>query len=115
MFVSTAGNTEKIASGLVKPFVAHLKVAEEQVAREALSIRLQVESSKNAGTWFTKATLERFRFLFLFEREMCTSFSGVEIIANLPLCLRLLIGLYALLVPQRFWNWLALWMRKCLS
>ncbi|CAN7050005.1 unnamed protein product [Brassica oleracea var. botrytis] len=60
LFVSTAGNTEKIASGLVKPFVAHLKVAEEQVAREALSIRLQVESSKNAGTWFTKATLERF-------------------------------------------------------
>lgn len=64
LFVSTAGNTEKIASGLVKPFVAHLKVAEEQVAREAQSIRLQVESSKNAGTWFTKATLERFRFLF---------------------------------------------------
>ncbi|XP_033148062.1 COP1-interacting protein 7 isoform X2 [Brassica rapa] len=60
LFVSTAGNTEKIASGLVKPFVAHLKVAEEQVAREAQSIRLQVESSKNAGTWFTKATLERF-------------------------------------------------------
>ncbi|KAF3585867.1 hypothetical protein F2Q69_00031694 [Brassica cretica] len=60
LFVSTAGYTEKIASGLVKPFVAHLKVAEEQVAREALSIRLQVESSKNAGTWFTKATLERF-------------------------------------------------------
>ncbi|KAH0927275.1 hypothetical protein HID58_019531, partial [Brassica napus] len=60
LFVSTAGSTEKIVSGLVKPFVAHLKVAEEQVAREAQSIRLQVESSKNAGTWFTKATLERF-------------------------------------------------------
>ena len=60
LFVSTAGNTEKLASGLVKPFVAHLKVAEEQVAREAQSIRLQVESSENAGTWFTKGTLERF-------------------------------------------------------
>ncbi|RID63727.1 hypothetical protein BRARA_E02707 [Brassica rapa] len=60
LFVSTGGSTEKIASGLVKPFVAHLKVAEEQVAREAQSIRLQAESSKNAGTWFTKATLERF-------------------------------------------------------
>ncbi|KAJ0264030.1 GPI-anchored adhesin-like protein [Hirschfeldia incana] len=60
LFVSTAGSTERIASGLVKPFVAHLSVAEEHVAREAQSIRLQVESSKNAGTWFTKATLERF-------------------------------------------------------
>ncbi|KAF8090355.1 hypothetical protein N665_0478s0015 [Sinapis alba] len=60
LFVSTAGNTEKLASGLVKPFVAHLKVAEEQVAREAQSIRLQVESSENAGSWFTKGTLERF-------------------------------------------------------
>ncbi|CAF1704433.1 COP1-interacting protein 7 [Brassica napus] len=60
LFVSTAGNTEKLASGLVKPFVAHLKVAEEQVAREAQSIRLQAESSENAGTWFTKGTLERF-------------------------------------------------------
>ncbi|CAN7117495.1 unnamed protein product [Brassica rapa subsp. narinosa] len=60
LFVSTAGNTEKLASGLVKPFVAHLKVAEEHVAREAQSIKLQVESSENAGTWFTKGTLERF-------------------------------------------------------
>ncbi|KAG2294755.1 hypothetical protein Bca52824_041424 [Brassica carinata] len=60
LFVSTAGNTEKLASGLVNPFVAHLKVAEEQVAREAQSIKLQVESSENAGTWFTKGTLERF-------------------------------------------------------
>ncbi|XP_010487205.1 PREDICTED: uncharacterized protein LOC104765225 isoform X1 [Camelina sativa] len=61
LFVSTSGNTEKLASGLVKPFVAHLKVAEEQVARDVQSIRLEVESSnKNAGTWFTKGTLERF-------------------------------------------------------
>ncbi|KAJ4898081.1 hypothetical protein Rs2_24875 [Raphanus sativus] len=60
LFVSTAGNTEKLASGLVKPFFAHLKVAEEQVAREARSIRLQVQSCENAATWFTKGTLERF-------------------------------------------------------
>ncbi|EOA29741.1 hypothetical protein CARUB_v10012830mg [Capsella rubella] len=60
LYVSTAGNTEKLASGLVKPFVAHLKVAEEQVARDVQSIRLEVESNKNAGTWFTKGTLERF-------------------------------------------------------
>lgn len=63
MFVSTAGSTEKLASGLVKPFVAHLKVAEEQVAREVQSIRLEVESNRNAGTWFTKGTLERLHFI----------------------------------------------------
>ncbi|KAJ4893585.1 hypothetical protein Rs2_20379 [Raphanus sativus] len=60
LFVSTAaGCTAKIASGLVKPFVAHLKVAEEQVAREAHSL-IRLQSSKNAATWFTKATLQRF-------------------------------------------------------
>ncbi|KAL1212091.1 COP1-interacting protein 7 [Cardamine amara subsp. amara] len=60
LFVSTAGNTEKLASGLLKPFVAHLKVAEEQVSRDVQSIKLEIESNKNAGTWFTKGTLERF-------------------------------------------------------
>ncbi|KAA8541603.1 hypothetical protein F0562_022755 [Nyssa sinensis] len=60
LFVSSAGNTEKLASGLVKPFVTHLKVAEEQVALSVQSIKLEVERRKNAGTWFTKGTLERF-------------------------------------------------------
>ncbi|XP_028106785.1 uncharacterized protein LOC114305854 isoform X1 [Camellia sinensis] len=60
LFVSSAGNTEKLASGLVKPFVSHLKVAEEQVALAVQSIKLEVERRKNAETWFTKGTLERF-------------------------------------------------------
>ncbi|KAK2970028.1 hypothetical protein RJ640_008368 [Escallonia rubra] len=60
LFVSSDGNTEKLASGLVKPFVTHLKVAEEQVALAVQSIKLQVERRKNAETWFTKGTLERF-------------------------------------------------------
>ncbi|CAN8269355.1 unnamed protein product [Cochlearia groenlandica] len=78
LFVSTGGTTEKLASGLVKPFVAHLKVAEEQVAREVRSIRLDVESSKNAGTWFTKGTLERFvRFVSTPEvLEMVSALDG---------------------------------------
>ncbi|GMQ08052.1 hypothetical protein CsSME_00051969 [Camellia sinensis var. sinensis] len=59
LFVSSAGNTEKLASGLVKPFVSHLKVAEEQVALAVQSIKLEVERRKNAETWFTKGTLER--------------------------------------------------------
>ncbi|KAJ0008147.1 hypothetical protein Pint_29288 [Pistacia integerrima] len=60
LFVSTDGNTEKLASGLVKPFVTHLKVAEEQVARAVKSIKLEVGKRENAVTWFTKGTLERF-------------------------------------------------------
>ncbi|XP_022723389.1 uncharacterized protein LOC111280356 isoform X2 [Durio zibethinus] len=60
LFVSSNGNTEKLASGLVKPFVSHLKVAEEQVTLSLQSIKLEVEKCKNAETWFTKGTLERF-------------------------------------------------------
>lgn len=60
LFVSSNGNIEKLASGLVKPFVTHLKVAEEQVALAVQSIRLDVKHSKNVETWFTKGTLERF-------------------------------------------------------
>ncbi|PSR96960.1 Titin like [Actinidia chinensis var. chinensis] len=60
LFVSSAGNTEKLASGLVKPFASHLKVAEEQVALAVRSIKLEVERCQNAETWFTKGTLERF-------------------------------------------------------
>ncbi|EOY27340.1 Uncharacterized protein TCM_029207 isoform 4 [Theobroma cacao] len=60
LFVSSNGNTEKLASGLVKPFVTHLKVAEEQVALSIQSIKLEIEKRKNAETWFTKGTLERF-------------------------------------------------------
>ncbi|KAF5733480.1 hypothetical protein HS088_TW17G01024 [Tripterygium wilfordii] len=60
LFVSSHGNTEKLASGLIKPFVTHLEVAEDQVVHSLQSIRLEVERLKNAETWFTKGTLERF-------------------------------------------------------
>ncbi|KAK3220581.1 hypothetical protein Dsin_014551 [Dipteronia sinensis] len=60
LFVSSDGNTEKLASGSVKPFVTHLKVAEEQVARAVQSVKLEVGKRDNAETWFTKGTLERF-------------------------------------------------------
>ncbi|KAM0017557.1 hypothetical protein Hdeb2414_s0027g00689441 [Helianthus debilis subsp. tardiflorus] len=60
LFVSSNGNVEKLASGLVKPFVTHLKVVEEQVASSVQSIKLEVDKRKNADLWFTKGTLERF-------------------------------------------------------
>ena len=59
LFVSRAGKTEKLASGLVKPFVTHLKVAEEQATLAVQSIKLEVKQCKNAESWFTKGTLER--------------------------------------------------------
>lgn len=59
LLVSSNGNTEKLASGLFKPFVTHLKVAEEQVGKLVQSIKLETERRKNADLWFTKGTLER--------------------------------------------------------
>ncbi|KAK4349818.1 hypothetical protein RND71_029131 [Anisodus tanguticus] len=60
LFVSRGGNMEKLASGLLKPFVTHLKIAEEQVALAVQSIKLEVERRGKAESWFTKGTLERF-------------------------------------------------------
>ena len=57
--MSGEGKTEKLASGLVKPFVSNLKVAEEQVAQAVQSIKLEVGKQKDVGKWFTKGTLER--------------------------------------------------------
>lgn len=59
LLVSSDGNTEKLASGLVKPFLNHLKVAEEQIALAVQSIKLEIDRHKNAETWFTKGTFER--------------------------------------------------------
>nr|GMC75948.1 uro-adherence factor A-like [Ipomoea batatas] len=59
LFVSTDGKTEKLASGLLKPFVTHLKVA-EQVSSAAQSIKLDAGGCKDAHLWFRKGTLERF-------------------------------------------------------
>ncbi|KAF2323655.1 hypothetical protein GH714_036486 [Hevea brasiliensis] len=78
LFVSSNGHMEKLASGLVKPFVTHLKVAEEQVAQAFHSIKLEVERQRNAETWFTKGTLERFvRFVSTPEAlEMVNTFDA---------------------------------------
>ncbi|XP_044500034.1 COP1-interacting protein 7-like [Mangifera indica] len=59
LVISANGKTEKIASGLLNPFLAHLKTAQEQMAKGGYSIVLQPESGSDA-TWFTKGTIERF-------------------------------------------------------
>ncbi|XP_058743763.1 uncharacterized protein LOC131616453 [Vicia villosa] len=60
LLVSSDGITEKLASGLVKPYLNHLKVAEEQAALSVQSIRLDIDRQRSSETWFTKGTFERF-------------------------------------------------------
>ncbi|XP_020705943.1 uncharacterized protein LOC110116624 [Dendrobium catenatum] len=60
LFVSADGKTEKLASGFLKPFLTHLKVAEEQASHDVHVINLEVGRRKNAAMWFNKGTVERF-------------------------------------------------------
>ncbi|CAI0558918.1 unnamed protein product [Linum tenue] len=53
------GKTEKIATGLVNPFLAHLKAAQDQMAKGGYSINLVPDNGSDAP-WFTKETIERF-------------------------------------------------------
>lgn len=53
------GKTEKIASGLINPFLAHLKSARDQFAKGGYSIVLKPESGTDSERWFTKDTVER--------------------------------------------------------
>ncbi|KAL1342013.1 COP1-interacting protein 7 isoform X1 [Arachis hypogaea] len=50
---------EKIASGLLHPFLSHLKAAQDQMAKGGYSIVLEPDGSRDV-TWFTKGTVERF-------------------------------------------------------
>ncbi|XP_078441864.1 uncharacterized protein LOC144711720 isoform X2 [Wolffia australiana] len=59
LVIRANGAAEKIASGLLNPFLAHLKTAREQMAKGGYSITLEPHPDDDAP-WFTKATLERF-------------------------------------------------------
>lgn len=58
LLVTANGKTEKIATGLLDPFLAHLKTAKDQLAKGGYSIILKPEAGDNAA-WFTKGTIER--------------------------------------------------------
>lgn len=45
---------EKLASGLLSPFIAHLQFAKDQISKGGYSITLSA-----SAPWFTKSTLER--------------------------------------------------------
>ncbi|KAL6571404.1 hypothetical protein OROHE_003047 [Orobanche hederae] len=58
LIITANDKKEKIASGLLNPFIAHLKTAQDQISKGGYSILLEPERSSDAA-WFTKATLER--------------------------------------------------------
>ncbi|GJV64562.1 COP1-interacting protein 7, partial [Tanacetum coccineum] len=57
LVICVADCKEKLASGLLEPFVAHLKYAKDQVSKGGYSIKL---SALDSAFWFTKSALERF-------------------------------------------------------
>lgn len=59
LIITANGKTEKIASGLLNPFLAHLKTAQDQIAKGGYSIILEPKPGSDA-TWFAKGTVERF-------------------------------------------------------
>uniref|UniRef100_A0A453MMP9 COP1-interacting protein 7 n=2 Tax=Aegilops tauschii subsp. strangulata TaxID=200361 RepID=A0A453MMP9_AEGTS len=59
LIVIANGRKEKIASGLLNPFVAHLKAAQDQIAKGGYTILLEPDPGADAP-WFTRGTVERF-------------------------------------------------------
>ncbi|KAL6543251.1 COP1-interacting protein 7 [Orobanche hederae] len=69
---------EKIASGLLEPFVTHLKSAKDRISKGGYSITLQPASSdSSSSSWFTKATLEMF-VRFVSTPEVLERFVTIE-------------------------------------
>jgi hypothetical protein len=59
LVVVANGRKEKIASGLLNPFVAHLKTAQEQIAKGGYTILLEPGPEAGDAPWFTRGTVER--------------------------------------------------------
>ncbi|MED6169161.1 COP1-interacting protein 7 [Stylosanthes scabra] len=59
LVIAGGGVSERLASGLLEPFLSHLKTAKDQISKGGYSITLRPPSAPNAP-WFTKATLQRF-------------------------------------------------------
>ncbi|XP_072959207.1 COP1-interacting protein 7-like [Typha angustifolia] len=59
LVIIASSRSEKLASGLLEPFLAHLKTARDQIAKGGYSITLEPDPEIDA-IWFTKGTLERF-------------------------------------------------------
>lgn len=69
------GRSEKLASGLVEPFVSHLKYAKDEIPKGGYSIKLS--PTKSNPLWFTKSTFQRF-VRFVRTPEVLERFSRLE-------------------------------------
>ena len=58
LHVVAHGQSYRLASGLLKPFLAHLSTLEDQISQGAQSIQLE-PSDPSSSMWFTKGTVER--------------------------------------------------------
>lgn len=67
--------SEKLASGLLEPFVSHLKFAKDQIPKGGYSITLR--PPKTDASWFTKATFLRF-VRFVSTPEVLERFARLE-------------------------------------
>ncbi|GMJ05219.1 COP1-interacting protein 7 [Hibiscus trionum] len=68
-------DNEKLASGLLEPFISHLKAARDQISKGGYSITLQPLGS--TPSWFTKGILQRF-VRFVSTPEVLERFVTVE-------------------------------------
>ncbi|GFY91842.1 disease resistance protein [Actinidia rufa] len=75
LMVVCGGRSEKIASGLVEPFLCHLKFAKDQIPKGGYSITLR--PPKSDASWFTKATFQRF-VRFVSTPEVLERFARLE-------------------------------------
>ncbi|KAL8460384.1 hypothetical protein ACS0TY_032063 [Phlomoides rotata] len=60
LVVFSGKKSEKLASGLVEPFIAHLQYAKDQIPKGGYSITLRPPTTDSDASWFTKATFQRF-------------------------------------------------------
>ncbi|KAL9236392.1 hypothetical protein vseg_011070 [Gypsophila vaccaria] len=67
---------EKLAYGLLEPFIAHLKSAKDQISKGGYSVTLRPPSPANSY-WFTKGTLQRF-VRFVSTPEVLERFVTIE-------------------------------------
>ncbi|KAK9152659.1 hypothetical protein Sjap_000139 [Stephania japonica] len=75
LVVVSGSRKEKVASGLLEPFVSHLKSAKDQISKGGYSITLRAPSADKS--WFTKGTLERF-VRFVSTPEVLERFVTIE-------------------------------------
>ncbi|XP_059661535.1 COP1-interacting protein 7 [Cornus florida] len=77
LVIFAGGANEKLASGLLEPFLSHLKSAKDQIQKGGYSVTLQPPSRATDVSWFTKATLERF-VRFVSTPEVLERFVTIE-------------------------------------